>query len=97
MEKTIKIEGYSEGDRSVGIGSCNFSIDTGLTKLEDNDRVWIIKTIIRDIWELHDNGDLHFNFSDEIKKDDWDYTRRFGYEESMLILKEGIINGVKGG
>lgn len=95
MEKTIKIEGYSEGDMSVGIGDCEFSIDTGLTKLDDNDRKFIIKEIISNIWELHDNGDLHFDFSDEAKEDDWDYKRRFGYDENILLLKEGIVGGLK--
>jgi len=85
---TIKIIGYSVGDNSVGIGTIEFSIDTGLTELSNDDKEHIIKGIIRDIWELHDNGDLKYSFSDETKEDDWDFTRRMTWKLSQTILEE---------
>jgi hypothetical protein len=87
---TIKIEGYSVGDSSVGIPTCKFSIDTGVYELSDDDKEFLIKDVIRTIWELHDNGDLRYNFSDDPDKEAqlFDYTRRFTYEHSELILKE---------
>lgn len=94
-QETIKIVGYSEGDRSVGITEGYFSIDTGLFELEDNDKEFIIKTMIRDMWELHDNGTLHFDFSDEADLDAWGYSRRFGYEENLMLTKNKIIKGLK--
>jgi len=89
---TIKIVGYSVGDMSVGISSCEFQIDTGLTSLSEEDKEYIIKGMIRDMWELHDNGDLKFNFTDEISDDDWDYVRRFTDDDSIKILKEERYN-----
>ena len=88
MKETLKIEGYSVGDSSVGIGQAEFSIDLGLYPEDVNasDREWIILTMIRDLWELHDNGDLKFNFSDEMKSLDFDYSRRMSYELSKKIL-----------
>jgi hypothetical protein len=76
--ETIKINGYSVGDDSVGIGACDFFIDLGLypEDVSGEDRKFIVENILRGIKELHDNGALKFNFSDEINKDDWDYTRR---------------------
>lgn len=91
---TIKIEGYSVGDSSVGIGTAEFSIDTGMEELSESDKEFIIKTIIRDVWELHDNGDLRFGFSDEAKEDDWDYRRRMTWDMSKQILKERIREAV---
>lgn len=88
MNKTIKIIGYSGEDRSVGIISIPFEVDTGIPQLNSDEKEYIIKGIIRDIWELHDNGDLHYNFSDEIKEDDWDYTRIMNYQMSQEILNE---------
>ena len=64
-QETIKVYGYSEGDYTVGMNSCHFEIDTGLTELEDDDKVFIIDHLIRTIWELHDNGNIHFSFSNE--------------------------------
>ena len=39
-ERTFKIYGYSEGDRSVGIGTIQFEIDTGvlLENYDDKDK-----------------------------------------------------------
>jgi len=39
--------------------------------------------MIRDMWELHDNGILHYNFSDEIDNDGF-----MNYKDSDKILKE---------
>ena len=88
QQETIKISGYSIGDGSVGIGSIDFEINTGLMELSKEDKEYIIKNIIRDIWELHDNGDLRFDFSDEMGESDWDFKRRFTYEDSKNILDE---------
>ena len=81
--ESIKIHGYSVGDNSVGIPISEFSLDLGIVEITNEDKEFIIKGIIRDLHELHDNGDLRFNFSDEIKeKGDeimWDYSRRFTY------------------
>jgi len=66
---TIKIVGYSVGDSSVGIGSAHFEIDTGLCQLSKDDKEYIIKGMIRDMWELHDNGPIHYYFSDEYVED----------------------------
>ncbi len=87
-DKTIKITGYSEGDSSVGISKCDFSIDTGLTELSEEDKRFIIKGILRDIYELHDNGTLHFNFSDEEKDEYFEYPRRLTYEMVKKIDEE---------
>ena len=66
----------------------DFLIDTGLLKLSQDDKDYIIKTLIRDIWELHDNGNLHFDFSDEMIEENFDYMRLFTYKDSEKILKE---------
>lgn len=87
-EETIKVNGYSVGDRSVGIPMCPFEIDTGLTELSKEDREYIIKNILIEIYELHDNGTLYFDFSDELKQDNWDYTRCISYESAKQIRKE---------
>ena len=83
--ETLKIFGYSEGDPSVGIGSREFEIDTGIEPedVSKEDREYIIETMIRDMWELHDNGILHYNFSDEIDNDGF-----MNYKDSDKILKE---------
>ena len=90
LKDTIKIIGRSVGDRSVGIPPIEFEIDTGLLELTPNDREFIIKNIIRDMWELHDNGPLKYEFSDEWDKlsddDKWDYRRIMNYKESEAIL-----------
>ena len=88
--ETIKIEGYSVGDMSVGIGSMPFMIDTGCTELSDGDKESIISEVIRGIWELHDNGNLRYDFSDEIPatKYVWDFGRRFTHKDSERILQE---------
>lgn len=86
--ETIKIEGYSEGDKNVGIPYVEFEIDTGLEEIDKEKKEYIVKTLIRDIWELHDNGDLLFSFSDEEIDDDWGYNRRFTWEDSKRILEE---------
>jgi hypothetical protein len=86
--ETIKIEGYSVGDMSVGIGSIPFQIDTGLFELEDYEKENIIKTLIRDVWEMHDNGTLRYEFSDEHKDDEFDFGRRFTFRDSQTILEE---------
>jgi hypothetical protein len=90
MKDTLKIQGYSVGDSSVGMGACEFSIDLGLypEDVDKEEREWIIETILRDLWELHDNGDLKFNFSDEMKSLDFDYSRRMSYELSKKILEK---------
>ena len=81
-KETIKLSGYSEGDSSVGIWSCEFSFDTGLDELSNDDKKFIIDTIIPTIWELHDNGDLHFGFSDEKKE------YRFGYKDAQKLMEK---------
>ncbi|MBU0958269.1 MAG: hypothetical protein KKF56_05680 [Nanoarchaeota archaeon] len=80
INNTLKIEGYSEGDSSVGIGNIEFTIDTGLypEDVTEDDREFIINNIIKNIWELHDNGDIRFDFSDELNE--FGYTRGFGYK-----------------
>lgn len=90
-KETITIEGYSIGDASVGIGPISFFIDTGLYELTNSEKEYIVKNIIRDIWELHDNGDLVFNFSDDIENDRRDYPmcyRKFTWKDSEKILSE---------
>ena len=92
ITKTLKIFGHSVGDDSVGIGSIDFEIDLGLYP-EDVDsevREWVERTIIRDIWELHDNGDLRWEFSDEWEKnkDQFEFRRKMTWELSSKILKE---------
>lgn len=84
----LKIEGYSIGDRSVGIYERGFSLELGLypEDVSEEDREFIINNIIRTIWELHDNGDLKYNFSDEIKERDWDYTRKFSIKDTQIKL-----------
>jgi len=90
--KTLHIFGESKGDSSVGIGSCEFDFDTGLSPedVDESTREWLIKRIVRDIWELHDNGDLCYEFSDEWEKckDHFHYRRRMTWEESKKILRE---------
>jgi len=86
--ETIKINGYSVGDSSVGIGEGEFSIDTGLTELDENDKEFIVKTLIWNIYELHDNGNLNFQFSDEEEDKDFGYTRRFTYEMAKKLIEE---------
>jgi len=87
--ESIKIYGISVGDSSVGIFPIDFEIDTGLNELSKEDKEFLIKNIVRDIWELHDNGDLKFNFSDEEKEVDWnDYLHIMTDEKSKEILKE---------
>jgi hypothetical protein len=87
-DETIKINGYSEGDSSVGIGQGEFSIDTGLTEIDEDLRNWIIRNLIRDMYEIQDNGNLHFNFSDEETDNDFGYTRRFTYEMAIKVDEE---------
>jgi len=84
---TIKILGRSVGDSNVGIPSCGFEIDLGVTELTEDDRLFLIKGMIRDMWELHDNGDLKFNFSDEMKEYYCDFTRTMDWKVSEEILK----------
>jgi len=83
MENTIKITGYSSGDSLVGIGRAEFSIDTGLCELSEDDKIYIIHNIIRDLWELHDNGDLIYLFSDDEFNG---RSRRMTWEMSNEIL-----------
>jgi len=84
QDKTIKVIGYSTGDRSVGIGEIPFEIDTGVEELNDSDRKFIAETMIRAIYELHDNGDVRFYFSDE-NTGDFDYSNVFGYKEMRTL------------
>ena len=95
--ETLKIMGYSTGDSSVGIYPGNFNLDLGIEpeNVNDEDKKWIIKTIIKSIWELHDNGNLKFNFSDELKKSNWDYTRGFTNEDNDYINKEELAKSLK--
>ena len=65
MKDTITISGHSVGDMSVGIPSAPFFVDTGVSELTKEDREFIEKTIIKGIWELHDNGDVLYEYSDE--------------------------------
>ena len=81
-DNSIKIYGYSVGDSSVGIGSAEFTIDTGLVELNDDDREFL-KGVIRDIWELHDNGDVWYWFSDDSEED----RHKFGYKDSEEMLE----------
>lgn len=86
--ETLKIIGQSVGDSSVGIGSIDFEIDTGLY-LEDVDadtRVFLIESLVYAIWELHDNGNICFEFSDE--HNDFYFDRRFTYRDAERICKE---------
>lgn len=85
MKETIKLYGMSVGDPDVGIFPIEFSFDTGLIELTDEDRYYLINTIIRDIWELHDNGKVKFNFSDE---DDNIFLHTMTYDRSREILKQ---------
>lgn len=80
-KETIKISGESEGDASVGIWEGHFEIDTGMTELDENDREYLVEGMIRDMWELHDNGKVHFRFSNE------KYDRVMDYKFSEEILK----------
>ena len=90
MEEEIIVYGYSIGDDSVGIPSIQFEFNTGLYELDDNQREFIINHIIINIYELHDNGKVVFNFSDEIPKDGsfWDYTRYIDYKKAQEILEK---------
>lgn len=84
MKKTIKVIGYSEGDDSVGISSIGFEFDTGLDKLTELERNFIRDTIIRAVWELHDNGDINYWFSDEdieIGRVKVEKVHKFGYKD----------------
>ena len=103
MTETIKINGYSVGDRSVGISEAEFSIDTGLINLDEDDKVMMTKTLVRDIYELHDNGDIYFSFSDDKIDNDFGYSRRFTYndfkklgEDERLAYKQQFIKEQKG-
>jgi len=87
-KETIKINGYSEGDSSVGVGQSEFLIDIGYTEIDDDLRLWIIKNMIRDMYEIQDNGTLHFNFSDEKQDVLYGYTRRFSWEDSKKVDEE---------
>jgi hypothetical protein len=60
-------------------------------ELDRQARIYLIRTMVRDMWELHDNGDLKFAFSDEIKEGDWDYNRQFTYELNKIIMNEKTI------
>lgn len=87
MEKeSIKIRGYSVGDHSVGIASVGFEVDTGLLELDDNDRQFLIESVIASVWELHDNGTLYYDFSDEVQ-DEWGFRRKYNEEVRGIILK----------
>jgi len=86
MKDTIKIMGYSVGDSSVGIPIREFLINTGLLELNKEDRKFIEATLIRNIWELHDNGDLRWGFSDE--PEDYDYRWIMDSKRSNEILEE---------
>ena len=79
----LKVVGYSIGDPSVGMFSREFSVDLGLQSddVDLEDREMIEENIIRCIWELHDNGVLKWNFSDEPEA--W---RVMDYEKSKNIL-----------
>jgi len=64
-EETIKINGYSVGDESVGIASIEFALDTGLEQIDDEQRQFIREHILQNIEELHDNGKLIYHYSDD--------------------------------
>jgi len=87
---TIKIVGYSVGDKEFGIGSVEFSIDTGMEDLSEEDKEFLIKGMVRDMWELHDNGPIRFNFSDE----DEGYARIMDYQISMNVIKNKILKAL---
>ncbi len=95
MEETIKIIGYSIGDSSVGIQAIHFEVDLGIIELSKDDKEFLINGMIRDLWELHDNGNLRYNFSDEMKEDDWDYTREMNYRISAEILRNDKVKFFK--
>jgi hypothetical protein len=86
--KSIKIYGYSVGDSSVGIGTCHFEIDTGLIKLNKEDKDFLINGVVKEMWELHDNGNIKFDFSDEMNENDFDYKRDLSYELKRLKVLE---------
>ena len=73
MRPTIKVFGRSIGDMRVGIPSIDFSFDTGLVEIDAKDREFIVNYILKNIRELHDNGDLLYSFTDEEE----DVVRRF--------------------
>ena len=93
-EQYLRIYGYSIRDDTVGISSIEFEINTGLypEDVDKDTREFIIKTIIRDLWEVHDNGDMKFEFSDEWEKispdERWDFRRIMNSKISERILKE---------
>lgn len=88
MKESIKIEGHSVGDPDVGMFPCYFSIDTGMLELTKDDKEFLIKGVIRDLWELHDNGTLVYGFSDETDPEmPWGHTRRMRWEDSQKILE----------
>lgn len=64
-DRTIKVHGYSVGDESVGIASIEFTLDTGMEELDENERNFIKENIIPNIEELHDNGKIRYKFSDD--------------------------------
>lgn len=66
---SIQIIGYTEGDKDSGKQPIYFSIDTGMIKLNEEERKTLVETMVRDMWELHDNGDLYYRFSDEYPSD----------------------------
>jgi len=88
--ETLKIGGYSVGDSSVGIGLIEFSVNTGLEEVTENEKKFMIKTIIKSIWELHDNGNLIYQFSDEINE-----VKKFTYKDAEYINKETLIETIK--
>ena len=100
MNDNIIIMGYSVGDISVGIGQGEFEIDTGVSELSPEDKEFLINGVVRDIWELHDNGDVNFNFSDEMGEPYYEFSRVMNRKKSEEILKklkedkEFLINGV---
>lgn len=85
-KETVKIVGYSVGDSSVGIGSIGFEVDTGLHELDDNDKKFLIEYVVGSVWELHDNGTLYYDFTDEVE-DEWGFRRKYDEETRGIILK----------
>ena len=81
MKQKIEIRGYSVGDNSVGIPPIGFAFKTGLEELSKEDREYL-KRLIREIWELHDNGTIVYHFSDE------DSVRKFTQKDSKQMLSK---------
>lgn len=60
----MKIFGYSPGDSSVGISSCDFELDLGFEP-DEEERDGIMEMVSKMMTEIHDNGIITAWFGDE--------------------------------